>query len=321
MQQHFYSMNRLCYPVVLVALLISCSKNTNAKTILTPSSTKFDDAPTKKRLLSKAGVIDFRYDGLVQHYIESYTVRARPRASRILNRAYHYFPIIEKYLQQKNLPDELKYIIIMESAAHPTATSDAGAVGLWQLMPRTARKFGLIVNDKVDERKDVHKSTQAALMYLMHLKEKLGSWTLAIAGYNCGGGKVLQAKRYSYSDNFWELRMFLPKQTQYYIHRMAAAVYVMNYHFLHKLYPATKEYQLQFTKSTKIYHKINLTQVSKAIDVPIEILQRLNPAYRTNIIPDSLKGNYLVLPKIKIGSFITYYNFMFAEKPEEYIRA
>ena len=319
MHQQLHSMNRLCYPVVLVAFLLLPSKNAISNDA--PSPPNLDHSNTKKRLLSKAGVVDFKYDALVQHYIESYTVRARPRAGRIINRAQLYFPIIESYLKQKNLPDELKYITVMESAVNPTALSDAGAVGIWQLMPRTARKFGLVVNDQVDERKDIHKSTQAALGYLMHLREKLGSWTLAIAGYNCGGGKVAQAKRYSYSDNFWELRMFLPKQTQYYIHRMAAAVYVMNFHFLHNLHPTAKEYQLQFTKTTKIYHEINFSQISEAIGIPVNILKRLNPAYRAQIIPDSLKGNYLVLPKIKMGSFVTYYNFMFAEKPDEYIRA
>ena len=318
MQQRYYSMNRLCYPVVLVASMLLLSGPTSAHSL---SEGTGDKTITKERLLAKAGVVDFRYDDLVQHYIESYTIRARPRAARIINRAQIYFPIIEKYLKEENLPDELKYLTVMESAVNPNAVSDAGAVGLWQLMPRTARKFGLTVNDQVDERRDVHKSTQAALGYLKHLNKKLGSWTLAIAGYNCGGGKVLQATRFSYSKNFWELRMFLPKQTQYYIHRMAAAVYVMNYHFLHNLHPATKEYHLQFTKATKVFHEMNFNQISEAIGMSVKTLKRLNPSYRTEIIPTSNKGNYLILPKVKMESFITYYNFMFAQKPDEFIRA
>ena len=321
MQQQFHSMNRLHYPVVLVAGILLLATSSFAHSPSSPHSVvdKVDKATTKERLLSKAGAIDFRYDKLVQHYIESYTVRARPRAARIINRAQIYFPIIEKYLQKDSLPDELKYLAVMESAVDPNAVSDAGAVGIWQLMPATARNFGLIVNSQVDERRDIHKSTQAALGYLKHLRKKLGSWTLAVAGYNCGGGNVSKAIRFSYSTDFWELRMFLPKQTQLYVHRMAAAVYVMNYHFLHNLHPATKEYHLQFTKATKVYHQMNFNQIAEAIDVPIKTLQRLNPSYRTEIIPDSQKGNYLVLPKVKVGTFTTYYNFMVAQKPEEYI--
>lgn len=316
MQQHSFSMNRLCYPALIASLLLLGTTSIHASSSSTLTTNKTD---IEKRLLAKAGVIDFRYDNLVQHYIESYTIRARPRAARIINRAQIYFPIIEQYLRAENLPDELKYLVIVESAVDPNAISDAGAVGLWQLMPRTARKFGLTVNDQVDERKDVYKSTQAALRYLKHLNKKLGSWTLAVAGYNCGGGKVMKAKRYSYSKDFWELRMFLPKQTQYYIHRMAAAVYVLNYHFLHNLHPTTKEYQLQFTKATKIYQKMNFNQISEATGISVKMLKRLNPSYNTETIPNSPKGNYLVLPKIKVDTFITYYNFMVAQKPEDFI--
>lgn len=280
-----------------------------------------ESATVKKRLLSKAGVIDLKYDNLVQHYIESYTVRARKRTGRILSRAQMYFPMIEQYLAEAGLPDELKYMTVIESALNPTALSDAGAVGLWQLMPATARHYGLQVNDKIDERKDVNKATQAAIKYLIHLNKKLGSWTLAIAAYNCGGGNVLKAMRYSYSDNFWELRMFLPKQTQYYIHKIAAAVYVMNYHDLHGLSPKNGDYFIQFTKATKVYNELHFSQISRALDIPIDVIERLNPSYKSKVIPFNPNGNYLVLPKVKMARFVNYYNLMVASEPKEYIKA
>ena len=318
-------MNRLLNPAMLIgALSFLCqpliAKHFDTSLYFGNSPIPTEEAITvKKRLLSKAGVIDLRYDGLVQHYIESYTVRARPRTGRILTRAQQYFPIIEKYLAEQGLPNELKYMTVIESALNPRALSDAGAVGLWQLMPATARHYGLQVNDKIDERKDVHKATQAALKYLVHLKEKLGSWTLAIAAYNCGGGKVLKAMRYSYSDDFWELRMFLPKQTQYYIHKIAAAVYVMNYYNLHDLSPKETNYFLQFTKATTVYKELNLSNISRALDIPIDLLQRLNPSYTKQYVPYNKKGNFLVLPKVKMARFITYYNLMIARDPAEYI--
>ncbi len=325
MQLQNFSMNRLLNPAIFIgALSILCqpliAKKIDLPTFSPSFSTPTEEATTvKKRLLSKAGVIDLRYDGLVQHYIESYTVRARPRAGRILTRAQQYFPIIEKYLAEQGLPNELKYMAVIESALNPTALSDAGAVGLWQLMPATARHYGLQVNDKIDERKDVHKATQAALKYLVHLEKKLGSWTLAIAAYNCGGGKVLKAMRYSYSDDFWELRMFLPKQTQYYIHKIAAAVYVMNYHNLHDLSPKSADYFLQFTKVTKVYKELNLSNISRALDIPIEVIERLNPSYTKQYVPYNKKGNFLILPKVKMSRFITYYNLMIARDPADYI--
>ena len=322
MQQRTISMNRLIHPVVhwgMLLLLCSPMYANTSHNLFNPLPP--DNPAIKERLLSKAGVVDLRYDGLVQDYIESFTVRARPRARRILSRAQVFFPIVEKYLADQGMPRELKYLTVIESAVNPNAISDAGAVGLWQLMPNTARHYGLQVTNEIDERKDVHKATQAALKYLAHLKEKLGNWTLAIAAYNCGGGKVLEAKRYSYSEDFWELRMFLPKQTQYYIHKMAAAVYVLNYHELHDLVPSKAGYYLRFTKTTKVYNEISFDQISQALDIPVDVLERLNPSYRQQVLPDNKNGNYLIVPKVKMDRFINYYNSMIAITPDEYIRA
>lgn len=318
MQQQDFSMNRLIHPVMLTGVLVLLCHSLTATTLPTPNPP--EKVSVKELLLSKAEVIDFQYNSLVQNYIESYTVRARPRAGRILSRSQLYFPIIEKYLKEAGLPEVLKYIVVIESALNPNALSPAGAVGLWQLMPNTARRYGLRVSDTVDDRRDVHKSTQAAIKYLVHLKEKLGDWTLAVAAYNCGGGKVLQAKRYSYSEDFWELRMFLPKETQYYIHKLAAAVYVMNYHHLHDLQPSAADYFLRFTKTTKVYNEVQFLQISRALDIPVDVLIRLNPSYKKEILPYNKNGNYLILPKVKMGSFVNYHNFMIASTPEQYIR-
>jgi len=269
-------------------------------------------APTsleiKDRILHKAGVLDLRFTEAMRYDIESYTIRGKKTTQKIIGRSQIYFPIIENYLTAYNLPEELKYITVIESALDPNARSSAGAVGLWQLMPATARRYGLIINPQVDERKDPHKSTQAALKYLTFLHELLGDWTLAVAAYNCGGGGVQKAMRLGNGTDFWTVKAHFPSQTQHYINRLACAVYVMNYYEDYGLQATDMDYLMQFTKVATIYSELSFGQISQALDIPIPILKKLNPSYKKEIIPDSTAGNYLILPKMKMAGFINYYN-------------
>jgi len=269
-------------------------------------------APTspeiKHKILQKAGVFDLRFTETMRHEIEGYTIRGKKTTQKIIGRAQIYFPIIENYLRAYNLPEELKYITVIESAMDPIARSSAGAVGLWQLMPATARRYGLLINSQVDERRDPHKSTQAALKYLTFLYELLGDWTLATAAYNCGGGGVQKAMRLGNGNDFWTIKAHFPSQTQHYIDRLACAVYVMNYYEDYGLQVTEMDYLMQFTKVATIYNELSFKQISQAIDIPIPVLKELNPSYKKEIIPDSTVGNYLILPKMKMAGFINYYN-------------
>lgn len=269
-------------------------------------------APTsieiKNRMLQKAGVFDLRFTEEMRYDIESYTIRGKKTTQKIIGRAQIYFPIIENYLRAYNLPDELKYITVIESAMDPNAKSSVGAVGLWQLMPATARRYGLVINSQIDERRDPHKSTQAALKYLTFLHELLGDWTLAAAAYNCGGGGVQKAMRLGKGNDFWSIKPHFPKQTQHYINRLACAVYVMNYYKDYGLQATDVNYFMQFTKVATIYNELSFQQISQALDIPMPIIKRLNPSYKKEIVPDSTAGNYLILPKMKMASFINYYN-------------
>jgi len=268
-----------------------------------PTSIEIED-----KMLKNAGVFDLRFTEEMRYDIENYTIRGKKTTQKIIGRAQIYFPIIENYLSAYNLPNELKYITVIESALNPNAKSSAGAVGLWQLMPATARRYGLIINSQIDERRDPHKSTQAALKYLTFLHELLGDWTLAAAAYNCGGGGVQKAMRLGNGKDFWSIKPHFPSQTQHYINRLACAVYVMNHYEDYGLQAAEVDYFMQFTKVATIYNELSFQQISQALDIPVPILQKLNPSYKKGIIPDSTAGNYLVLPKMKMASFINYYN-------------
>ncbi len=280
----------------------------NFKLFSTPNSSAPTSLEIKNKILQKAGVFDLRFTEAMKYDIEGYTIRGKKTTQKIIGRAQIYFPVIENYLRAYNLPEELKYITVIESALDPNARSSVGAVGLWQLMPATARRYGLIINSQVDERRDPHKSTQAALKYLTFLHELLGDWTLATAAYNCGGGGVQKAMRLGQGNDFWTIKQHFPSQTQHYINRLACAVYVMNYYTDYGLQATDMDYFMQFTKVATVYNELSFNQISQALDIPLPIIKKLNPSYRKEIIPDSTAGNYLILPKMKMAGFINYYN-------------
>jgi len=302
---HLVSILRITIALLLATQLAFAN---HSLSILEDNSDTPSHLEIKNNLMKKAGVFDIRYTKEVKSGIQSFTVRGRKGARQIIGRAQIYFPIIEKYLKDANLPDELKYLSVIESGMDPNAISKAGAVGLWQLMPATARRYGLVINSQIDERRDPHKSTQAALKYLTFLNGLLGDWTLAAAAYNCGGGGVQKAMRLGNGNNFWAIKSHFPKETQHYINRLGSAIYVMNFYDQHGLKAADTDYFMKFTKVATIYSKLSFQQISQALDIPIPILKQLNPSYRKEIVPDSTAGNYLILPKLKMDSFINYYN-------------
>lgn len=281
-------------------------------------------APTsleiKNKIRLNSGVFDLRYTEGLRYDIENYTIRGKKTTQKIIGRSQIYFPIIENYLRAYNLPEELKYITVIESALDPNAKSSVGAVGLWQLMPATARRYGLIINSQIDERRDPHKSTQAALKYLTFLYELLGDWTLAAAAYNCGGGGVQKAMRLGNGNDFWTIKNHFPTQTQHYINRLACAVYVMNHYQDYGLQATDMDYFMQFTKVATVYSELSFEQISLALDIPLPIIKKLNPSYKKEIIPDSTAGNYLILPKMKMAGFINYYNNFVVTESNSVIR-
>lgn len=258
----------------------------------------------EKRLKMMATEIQLPYNEVVKSYITVYTSTKSAMMERVLGLAQHYFPMIEEALYRHNLPMELKMLPVIESALIPRAESSASAVGLWQFMLRTGKAYGLEVNSFVDERCDPVKSTEAACLFLKDLYKMYGDWTLVIAAYNCGPGNVNKAlKRVTNADSYWDIYDYLPRETRGYLPAFIASSYAYTYHKAHRLNPIPPGYPIA-TDTVKINRMLHLEQVASTLGIPIEILEKLNPQYRINIIPAVGNDYTLTLPQSAVGTFI-----------------
>lgn len=269
---------------------------------------RYDEATYAARLerIDAASPFDLQYNPVVKGYIEMYTMRKRELVSRMMALSQLYFPLFEQQLDKYNLPLELKYLAICESALNPLAKSRVGATGLWQFMYPTGKMYGLKVSSYIDERCDPYKSTIAACEYFKYLYGLFGDWQMVLAAYNGGPGTVNRAiRRSGGKKTYWEIRPFLPKETQGYVPAFIAVNYVMNYTAEHNMYSAIPKKTFLAVDTVNIKKQISFSQLSSVLDIPIEDLQYLNPSYKKNVvpvIPEEL--SYLALPANKIGTFV-----------------
>jgi len=267
----------------------------------------FTDEDIRMRLRNIASCVIPRYTDVVKSYIRTYTIKGRDRTERMLGKTVMYFPIFEKYAKEYGLPDALKYLSVTESALDPVAVSSAKAVGLWQFMKLTGNEYGLRIDETVDERRDPHLSTDAAMRYLQRQYKRFGNWPLAIAAYNSGGGNVSRAVRRGRSKNFWKIRKYLPRETRNYVPAYIAAAYLLQNYDQHNLNPSYPEMDLQLTDVTKVYENIDFNQISAITGLSITTIRSLNPSYKRDFIPTSTKGSYLILPKRVMNDFNSYF--------------
>lgn len=263
---------------------------------LLPHWGKLPDSVYQQRLRAIPSVVDLTFNSRIKSFIEMYTQKRRSQVELMLGLADYYFPVFEKALAEQGLPLELKYLPVIESGLNPVATSRVGAQGLWQFMYGTAKAYGLQMNSFVDERWDPVKSSQAAVQYLKDLFEIYGDWHLVIAAYNCGPGNVNKAiRRTGGKRNYWDIYYHLPRETRGYVPAFIASIYVMNYHYAHRLTPMPTEYNVAID-TVWVEQDIHLKQISEILEISLLDLQRLNPQYRRNIIP-GIGGPYaLTLP-------------------------
>ena len=267
----------------------------------------YADADIRSNLEDSDHILADHYDASVSYFVKDNLYYGRRTFSKVLARTKLYFPIIEKVLEDRGLPQELKHLMIVESHANPLATSHCGAKGLWQLMPQTARRFGLTVNAQQDDRMDPRKSTEAALQYLTYLYNYFNQdWTLAIAAYNCGEGRVKSAIRRTQSADYQRIKHLLPRQTQKYIPAILAAGYSIRHYAQHGVVAAQLPFVLQFTRTVKVFDQLSFTQIASITNTPVSIIEKLNPSYLNGQVPGNQAGNYVILPSVSSGHLSSY---------------
>ena len=240
--------------------------------------------------------IPLKNNRTVQAFIQYFTVRDREYTKAMIRKKNLYFPVFEKYLAKYNLPDELKYLSIIESGLNPRAVSRAKAVGLWQFMQYTGKHYGLRTEWYWDDRMDVEKSTEAACKLMADLYRIFKNWELALAAYNSGPGTVLKANRRSgYKNDFWEVYPYLPRETRSYVPQFIAIVYAMNYAEEHNLFEPFSE-QYPPIDTIKINTYLNVETLAKLSGSCLEEIQFLNPALKTKALPSVNKWHTLRMP-------------------------
>lgn len=279
------------------AVLIDSIANT---TDFSAVVTTIDEQLLATRINGLVDKVKIPYKKPIKGFVEYFTVRNRNYIRVMLNRKDLYFPIFEKYLKEFNMPDELKYLAIVESGLNPKARSFMGAVGLWQFMPFTGKTVDLNQNAHIDERMDPEKATIAACRYLKQLYNIHGSWELAIAAYNCGPGNVRKAIRQAGGrKDIWTVYNYLPKETKGYVPSFMAVKYAMTYHAAHGIFPDTLEHIPNYGFYT-VKHFLNIEALAKEIGLCADDILKLNPELRTIIVPEHAVNYKLRVPVDKL---------------------
>ncbi|MFO7655732.1 MAG: transglycosylase SLT domain-containing protein [Bacteroidales bacterium] len=272
-----------------------------------------------KRLSEIPSVVPLSYNTIVRRYIEMYIGKRPELVKNMLGLAEYYFPIFEDIFDYYQIPNELKYLSIIESALNPRAYSRARAVGLWQFMYGTGKLYGLTVNSHIDERMDPIKSTHAAARFLRDLYKRYGDWTLALAAYNCGPGNVNKAiRRSGGKKNYWDIYFYLPRETRGYVPAFIAAAYVMNYYPEHNFVASKIDLPLM-NDTIMVTKPLHLEQVANVLNIPLKQLRDMNPQYRVDIIPGSFVTPLpLTLPDTLTLAFIDHSDSIYAFRDSVY---
>ena len=279
---------------------------------------KTNDTTYAERLRDLHSIIEMPYNSTVRHCIDRYATRNRSLVSYMLGIAEFYMPMIEAEIDKYNMPHELKYLPVIESALNPKAVSRAGAKGLWQFMFATGKLYGLKSNNYIDDRFDPLKATHAGLNYLRDLYNFFNRWDLAIAAYNCGPGNVKKAiLRSGGKTDFWGIYRYLPRETRGYLPALIAANYIMTYHEEHGICPMEPALPIG-TDTLHITKNLHFKQIEQFCDINIEDIRALNPQYIKDIVPGEAERYVLRLTNDAITRFITNEDSIYNYKREEF---
>ena len=298
----------------------------NAKMYLRPDSTCnmpdvnpiYEPDVYKERLSRLPTIIEMPYNSIVQAFIDRYTGDLRRSVAYMLGAQNFYMPVFEEALDAYGLPLELKYLPVIESALNPKIRSKAGAVGLWQFMMSTAKRYNLTINSLVDERRDIVKSSYAAAHYLSDLYKIYKDWNLVIAAYNCGTDKINKAIRRSHGErDYWRIYPRLPQETRGYVPAFIAANYVMNYYCDHNICPLSSDLPAK-TDTVMVDRDIHFEQIAHVLNISIDELEDLNPQYRRDLVNGHSELSSLRLPASLISQFIDMEDSIYAFNAKDY---
>ncbi|WP_299016070.1 lytic transglycosylase domain-containing protein [uncultured Polaribacter sp.] len=293
----------------------------NDKDIIGEVKTAISSDLLKVRLanLNKTTPFNLAYNLALEKVINSYLLHRKKYYPALMAKAAYYFPMFEQYLDEYDIPLEMKYLAIVESALRPRVKSRVGATGLWQFMYGTGIQFGLKVSSYVDERQDPVKATIAACKYLSQLYSIFGDWDLALAAYNSGPGNVRKAiKRSGGYKNYWNIRPYLPRETAGYVPAFYATMYIFEHANAHNIYAEVPEFFNFQTDTVRVKRTIGFDQIAEKIAIDEELIGNLNPSYKLDIIPYIKERNYaLRLPSDKIIAFLDQENAIYALADED----
>ena len=275
------------------------------------------DSVFLKRLADMNAYITLPYNETVKNYMILYSEKMPSKMAIMLGLADYYMPIFEETLNKYNMPEELKYMAVIESALNPLAVSRAGAKGMWQFMHTTAKSYGLKINSYVDERLDPFKSADAAARYLQDAYRIFGDWNLAISSYNCGSGNVNKAiRRAGGSTDFWSIYDYLPRETRGYVPAFVGAMYAFRYYKEHGLVPQVVDMPAH-VDTFEIHRNLHFAQISELVGVPMDMVRELNPQYIHDVIPGNEATYILRLPSQYTSAFIDHQDSVYTYRAQE----
>ena len=262
---------------------------------------------------------NIEYNLGLENIIKSFLKNRKKSFGRLMAISEYYFPMFEEALAKQNVPLEIKYLAVVESALNPKAVSRMGATGLWQFMYQTGKQYNLNIDSYVDERSDPLKSSDAAAQYMTNMYGIFGDWDLVLASYNSGPGNVAKAiRRSGGQQNYWNIRKNLPKETQGYVPAFLATMYIYEYHNEHGIKPDRAIVKHFATDTIRIKKQMSFKQISDLLDVPVAQLQLLNPSYKLNVVPFyQNQSHYLRLPQDKIAVFVSNEDKIYAYAQRE----
>ncbi|MBP6758191.1 MAG: LysM peptidoglycan-binding domain-containing protein [Flavobacterium sp.] len=275
----------------------------------------------KKRLaaMDAKSPFNIEYNPGLENIIKSFLKNRKKSFERLMAISEYYFPLFEEALAKQNVPLEIKYLAVVESALNPKAVSRVGATGLWQFMYQTGKQYNLKIDSYVDDRSDPLKASEAAAQYMSNMYNIFGDWDLVLASYNSGPGNVAKAiRRSGGQQNYWNIRKNLPQETQGYVPAFLATMYIYEYHKEHGIVPNRAVIKHFATDTILIKKEMSFKQISDLLDVPVSQLQLLNPSYKMNVVPFYQdQPHYLRLPTDKISVFASNEDKIYAYAQRE----